>query len=94
MVLQPSKQRQFLEQQVKSLYKSWVQTQQELKEITDPAIKGMWVEELTTLYKQAQLLLEEPLIQGSTSLSYLKIILSRSPEQWAVLVKADNKPLL
>jgi hypothetical protein len=93
-MLAPSKQRQFLEQQARSLYKCWVQTQQELKEITEPSIKAMWVEELTSIYIQAQQLLEEPLLQDSTSLSYLKLILNRSVEQWVVLAKSDNKIIL
>jgi hypothetical protein len=93
-MLGPSKQRQFLEQQAKSLYKSWVQTQQELKEITDPTIKGMWVDELITLYKQAQQLITEPLLDGSLYQSHLKVITSRAPEQWAILARSTNKPLM
>lgn len=93
-MLAPSKQRQFLEQQAKSLYKCWVQTQQDLKEITDPSIKAMWVEEMTTLYKQAQQLITEPLLDGSIYQSHLKVILSRTPDQWVILLKSNNKPLL
>jgi hypothetical protein len=93
-MLQPSKQKQFLEQQVKSLYKGWIQTQQELKEITDPSIKRMWVEELMTLYQQAQQLITEPLLDGSLYQSHLKVITSRTPEQWAILARSTNKPLM
>lgn len=93
-MLAPSKQKQFLESQAKGLYDQWVQTQKELRAITDPTIKAMWLEELNSYYVKAQKLLDEPLLEGSLHQSYLKIILTRSPEQWAVLAKSDNKPII
>ena len=71
---------------MRGVYKSWFDTLDLLKETTDPSVRSMWIDELKDLRLRAEKLLETGALQG-TQESQAKILLSRAPEQWALLSK-------
>ena len=71
---------------MRGVYKSWFDTLDLLKETTDPSVRSMWIDELKDLHSRVEKLLGTGALQA-TQESQAKILLSRAPEQWALLSK-------
>ena len=71
---------------MRGVYKNWFDTLDLLRETTDPSVRSMWIDELKDLRSRAEKLLGTGALQA-TQESQAKILLSRPPEQWALLSK-------
>ena len=75
------------------LYASFLETLRLLRETSDPQIKKMWAADIPDIQKKAQELLDTGAL-NSHRISKMKIILSRGADQWLVLSKNSNSPLI
>jgi hypothetical protein len=82
-----------LQADAKSLYKEFMATIQDIKEISDPKVRSLWIDDLTTLWNRAQQLLDTEMLNHQTQ-PMMKIITSRSADQWAILAKNSNSPII
>ena len=72
--------------EMRGIYKSWFDTLDLLSQITDPSARSMFVDELKDLSLRVEKLLGTGALQANQE-SQAKILLSRPPEQWALLAK-------
>ena len=82
-----------LQSDAKSTYSNWCGTLRLLREITDPSARKMFEQELGDLHSRAYELRATDQLT-SMSLSMMNIILSRTAEQWCVLNRHPNSPLI
>jgi hypothetical protein len=68
-------------------------TIQAIKEISDPKVKSMWIDDLTILWNRAKKLLDTEQLNHQTQ-PMMKIITSRSADQWVILAKNSNSPII
>ena len=82
-----------LQSDAKSTYSNWCETLRLLKQITDPSAREMFEQELSDLHSRAYELRATDQLT-SMSLSMMNIILSRTAEQWAILNRHPNTPIV
>jgi hypothetical protein len=78
--------RQLYQRQVQATYSEWTETLRLLKQVTDPQVKQMWLEDLAVTYDRAKQLMTNVSVNPASE-PHLKLILSRPLEQWVTLVK-------
>jgi hypothetical protein len=88
-MLKEASYQQLYQREVQSVYKNWTDTLRLLREITDPSVKVIWIEELQECYAKAQQLSKV----GDSYHNYLNIILSRPIQQWVILAKGNDNIL-
>lgn len=69
-----------LQAEASSLYKQWMETLAELKHITEPEVRSMWLSHLTDLHDRASSLLETDLSGSYRNLMH--IVAYRDVDDW------------
>jgi hypothetical protein len=82
-----------LQADAKGLYAEFMETIRLIKDTNDPKVKSMWIDDLTTLWNRAKKLLDTEQLNHQTQ-PMMKIITSRPADQWVILAKNSNSPII
>jgi hypothetical protein len=82
-----------LQAESKSLYSNWCDTLRLLRQVSEPAAKQMYLQDLAELHSRAHELRATNQLSGM-NLSMMNIILSRPVEQWSVLTRNPHSKVM
>ena len=91
--LKPATLYDLLQRDAIGTYQRWTTSLTALRGVTDKASQSIYTTDLEDLYAKAQELLDTDQLDGKTQ-PMMKIILSRPLEQWLVLNRHPNSPLV
>ena len=82
-----------LQRDAQGTYTRWTDNLLALRSVTDKSAQSIYVSDLTELYAKAQELLDTQQLNDKVQ-PMMKIILSRPLEQWLIINRHPNSPLV